>query len=81
MKVNNKIIKGDKFAFDNCHKIYIIESEQDLIEAKEMGYDIYDINYLPTAYRDSCELKFISNWQLDTQYVQQCEDAKFEFIK
>lgn len=78
MKINNVNVKGDKFAYDKCHKIYIIEDNDDLQEAKETGYNIYPITDLENAYKNSCELRFISNWKLNTSYVEQFEECKFE---
>ncbi len=73
MKVNGKVIKGIGFAFDGCHKIYIVANETDANEAKEMGYRIYPLDRLPYIWRDSCPLRFISSWDLSTQYVRQYE--------
>jgi hypothetical protein len=78
MKINNQTIKAKKFAFDGCHKIYLIESEEDLKEALEIGYDIYPIGKLKNAYKNSCSLKFINNWQLNKCYAEQCEPATIE---
>ena len=39
MKINNIAVIGKKVAFDDCHKIYIIEDEEDLKKAKKYGYD------------------------------------------
>ena len=70
---------GDKFAYDNCHKIYIIEDEQDEQEAKEYGYNIYPIEDIKSAYYNSCSLRLISNWKLTKRYVKQFEeDVKWE---
>ena len=78
MKVNGMEIEGKAFAFDGCHKIYIIETKEDELNAKECGYTIYPIANLADAYENSCDLKFISNWQLTKEYVPQFEDAIFE---
>lgn len=78
MKINNKEVIGNKFAYDTCHKIYIIEDEEDLKNAKEIGYKIYDIKDLKEAYENSCPLRFIDNWKLDKCYVAQFENAVFE---
>ena len=83
--INGKEVKGDRFVWDKCHKIYIIEDDEDLVNC--MGYwgtlvngtDIFDISMLETIYDTSCSLRFISNWKLDIQYVRQFEDAKFEY--
>ena len=79
MKVNRTAIKGIGFAFDGCHKIYIVANEAESNEAKEMGYQIYPLDRLPYIWRDSCPLRFISSWDLETYFVKQGEDAIFEF--
>lgn len=76
--VNGQLIKGTKFAFDGCHKFYIIEDEQDEAEAIQIGYDLYCLCELPKYFANSCSLRFINNWKLDKCYVAQCEKAVFE---
>lgn len=78
MKINGKEIKAKQFAYDGCHKIYLIEDTDDLKEAKDIGYDIYDIKLLKETYDGSCSLRFINNWKLTEQIVPQFETAKFE---
>ena len=78
MKINGKEIKAKQFAYDGCHKIYLIEDTDDLKDAKGIGYDIYDIELLKETYDDSCSLRFINNWKLTEQIVPQFETAKFE---
>lgn len=80
LKINGEIVKGTQFAYDGCHKIYIIEDNEDLKIAKEYGYEIYDIKEIKNAYENSCELRFISNWKLNKQYVKQFENEVFEFL-
>lgn len=79
LKINGKEIKGNQFAYDNCHKIYVIENEEDKEKALSYGYTIYDIEDIESAYNESCDLRFIRNWNLDISYVRQCESAKFEW--
>lgn len=79
MKINGKEVLGTKFAYDGCHKIYIIEDDKDLMEALNFNYDIFPIGKLEDTYNKSCPLKFISNWKLNNCYVPQFEDAKFEY--
>ena len=67
----------DKIAYDGCHKIYICEDDEDLKEAKEIGYQIHNIDELETLYNKSCLLVFIHNWKLTTTPVGQFECAKF----
>ena len=78
MKINNIEVVGNKFAYDGCHKIYIIEDEQDEQKARECGYKILDISQLTKTYECSCELRFIHNWKLTKTYVAQFENATFE---
>lgn len=87
MYVNDIEIIGNKFVYDGCHKIYIIEDENDLRECQELwgqlhyGKDIFDIRELERIYDNSCDLRFISNWKLDKRYVNQFEenvDFKYE---
>ena len=80
MKVNGKQIFGDTFAYDGCHKIYICECQCDEEEAVECGYKVFPIEVLEEAFENSCPLRFISNWALDTHYVVQWEDAIFEGV-
>lgn len=79
MKVNGIEIIGSKFAYDGCHKIYIIEDEVDERKALELGYDIFIMDELEDAWNNSCELRFISNWKLNKDYVKQFENATFEY--
>ena len=78
MRINDKEVKGNAFAFDGCHKIYIIEDEEDEVQAIEYGYEIYDISQIKKIWKESCSLRFISNWKLDIRYVAQFENARFE---
>ena len=83
--INKKEVKGNRFVWDNCHKIYIIEDDNDLVDCMETwgtlvnGTDVFDITEIERIYDNSCSLRFISNWKLDTQYVRQFEDATFEW--
>lgn len=78
MKINGILVKGNKFAYDGCHKIYVCEDEEDVEEAKSYGYDIFDIDKMEDTYNNSCPLKFISNWKLTIAYAPQDEEGKFE---
>jgi len=78
MKINNKTTNAKKFAYDHCHKMYLLESRDDEANAIETGYDILRIAQLKDTFENSCGLRFISNWRLTTTFVQQFEDAHFE---
>ena len=77
MKINNKTTNAKMFAYDGCHKIYLIESEQQLSEARANEYSIYPISQLQRTYEDSCDLRFINDWGLSKNYVQQFQNAEF----
>lgn len=78
MKINNQEITSKFFAYDGCHKIYILENENEINEAKEIGYSILDIKNLKDYYYPSCPLRFIDSWNFSKRYVPQCQDAIFE---
>jgi hypothetical protein len=79
MKVNGQEIIGKFFAYEGCHKMYILETEQDIKEAEaSVGYDVVPIDQLPHVWDISCELRFIRNWKTDKVYVKQFEQAVFE---
>lgn len=46
MKINNVEVVGNKFAYDGCHKIYIIEDMEDEQKAIDCGYEIFNISEL-----------------------------------
>ena len=79
MKINNIDVIGNKFAYDGCHKIYIIENDDNLNEALKYGYGIYDISMIEEKYNESCSLRFIQNWNLNMYYTRQFEDATFKY--
>lgn len=74
MTINGKEIKAEEFAFDNCHKFYLINTKGDKALYKEYGYDIFPISELKECYKNACPLKFISNGDL-TSVVDQCHKA------
>jgi len=62
---------GDKFAFDGCHKIYILNTLKEEKQAIKDEYRIYDIKNLKDIYKNSCPLKFVSSWNLKISFVKQ----------
>ena len=78
LSINGRSVLGTEFAYDGCHKIYIIEDMEDVKNATEYGYKILPISEIIETYNNSCQLRFISNWKLDKQYVKQGEKALFE---
>ena len=78
MRINGETISAKQFAYDGCHKIYLLEDENDYQEAKH-GYDIIPIAYIRHKWNESCGLQFISNWKLSKRYAEQFGKACFEF--
>ena len=80
MKINGIKVETEvnQFAFDGCHKIYILEDYGDVNEARFDGYTIYHIQDLERIYNNACPLKFINNWKLDKCYAEQGEEAIFD---
>jgi hypothetical protein len=78
LTINNELVTAKQFAYDGCHKIYLIEDEDDYQEARG-SYDVLPINLLRQKYDDSCELRFIYNWKLTKGYVEQFENAEIDY--
>lgn len=78
MKINGLKVVGDYFAYDGCHKIYVLESEKEKKEAQEVGHVIIPITAIKKVYRASCFLKFIKNWSFTTTYAEQGRKAEFK---
>ena len=96
--MENQTVNGDKytvkingwrtaalaFAYDGCHKIYLIENLEDVPEVLEHGYKILPIQEIKYIWEeDACALKFIRTWSdLDGVIDQGYEGcAKFKFYK
>ena len=78
--MNTAIINGVKttatcFAFDGCHKIYLIEDMQHVPEVIEYGYAVHPIDELQQKWdEECCSLRFINTWSdLDSVIEQGCE--------
>lgn len=78
MKINGIEVKGDSFAWDGCHKIFVIENEDEAKEARGLDYDIYPLEMLEDIYDRSCEYRFIMSWDCKLIYAEQCHNARFE---
>lgn len=68
-KVKEMAPEATQFAWDGCHKIYILENQEELVEAKNVGYEILDIKNLESTWEESCELRFINFWNLDKDAI------------
>ena len=83
VKINGWRTAALAFAYDGCHKIYLIEDLKDVPEMLEYGYKILPIQEIKYTWEeDACPLKFISTWSetLDSVIPQGYEGtAKFKF--
>lgn len=71
MKINNQETHAQFFAYDGCHKIYLIESEEQLQDY--VRYQIKPISELQQTFESSCELRFVSSADLKINFVKQYE--------
>ena len=53
------------YAYDNCHKHYIIRNNKEMEEAKSYGYDIKPLCELPSTWSNSCGLEMIDFWDVE----------------
>lgn len=74
MRINAQTTNAEYFAYDDCHKIYLLEDTQDFNEAVEIGYTICPVNKIVDIFYASCPLRFINNWKLTKTFVEQGED-------
>jgi hypothetical protein len=83
LKINGYELKPheNKFAYDGCHKIYLLRSEKEEKDAKDCCYQILPIEKLQETYKNSCPLRFISTWDLTDYPVKQVEKAIFTYNK
>lgn len=61
--INGEIVEASHFAWDGCHKIYLINTNADRSLMDSYGWsnsDYFPIEKLPQAWEDSCSLRFIS---------------------
>ena len=76
LKINGKeVITNGAYAFDNCHKFYILEDDQQKMQALDFGYEIYPIQHLVTDLKNSCSLRFINSFDLTQTYLPQGEES------
>ena len=74
LTINGETIAATEFAYDGCHKIYLIASQEDRETMQDCGYeddDIYPVSDLAAVWEDTCFLRFISSADLTRHYVDQ----------
>ena len=77
-KINGLTVDQKKFAYEGCHKIYLISNKKQEEEAKSYDYKILPIEALKETFENSCGLRFIHTWTLKKTFVKQGEKANFE---
>ena len=78
LKVNGVDVSHCKgFAYDGCHKIYLVETDADIQEATRLGYmPLHTMDELEKTFVESCPLRFIDWWNLDKpSVVPQCAES------
>lgn len=73
--INGVQIWADEFAWDTCHKIYIVTDQESRDQLEGYGYEFFPIDLLEECWEGSCNLRFISDASLSCNYVSQFEDA------
>ena len=60
-KINGvSVEKCVAFAYDGCHKIYVLRRRKDIDEFKKLGYQLFKLEGgIIQCYVDSCSLRFI----------------------
>lgn len=85
LKVGNFKISNNikEFFFDGCHKIYLIEDEEDkklfLSENNYLTEDIFKIDELEDIFNNSCPLRFINTCKLKSIVPQARQQVKFTY--
>lgn len=88
MKINGIDVTGYvAFAYDGCHKIYVLKQKNDIKEFKKLGYQLFRLEGgIIQCYLDSCSLRFIDLYDGsktdNDKYIQAvpqfCEKVVFE---
>jgi hypothetical protein len=85
LRINNEPIKAEglMFIYDGCHKVYLVTSEAGRRQLLECGWSQDDFRHpseLPAVWEQTCPLRFISDADLNTMYVEQGDDALVEWV-
>jgi hypothetical protein len=77
LKIDGKVIPDvTDFAWDGCHKVYLIRNDAEMDTMLDYGYgdDILPISELPDVWEQCCPLRFINSADLTQQFVEQCAE-------
>ena len=56
---------GWPIAWDGCHKLYFLQDEGRVANARELEYEIFPSTDLRQLFDLSCSLRFVSRWGYD----------------
>jgi hypothetical protein len=77
LRINGAVIDATEFAYDGCHKVYLIFSAADREAMLAAGYtepgDILPVSRLPEVWESTCFLRFISRADLTSVLVEQAD--------
>ena len=79
--INTSRVWADEFAWDGCHKIYIVTDQASRDELDGYGYNFFPIDELKETWDESCGLRFISDASLNQDYIPQSYDGKVRIAK
>lgn len=86
LTINGTDYPAQEFAWDGCHKIYLITTPEDRAKMEENGYtdpgDILPVSELPDIWENHlCSLRFISPADLSDDIVPQfADDPTIEYV-
>jgi hypothetical protein len=69
LRINGTVVDADAFAYDGCHKIYLIFTPADRAAMLDCGYgegtsSILPVSELPRVWEETCFLRFIARADL-----------------
>jgi hypothetical protein len=76
LKINGHAVKATEFAWDGCHKVYLVTTPAGREQIVDCGYDMLPVSELPAVWERTCFLRFINPADLHgPSLVEQGEDA------
>jgi hypothetical protein len=76
--INGIVVTEDRFAFDGCHKTYLIGTDAEAEDARGSDYEIHAIDELPRIWATTCPLRFVQRWRDFATIIDQFENARFD---
>jgi hypothetical protein len=77
LRINDAVIDATEFAYDGCHKIFLISSAADrekmIVQGGYTDSDILPVSRLLEVWESTCPLRFISRADLTEVLVQQAD--------